>query len=63
MPRLVLPTLYNGPVPVKLDELAAIDGPQKPGTCEVLEGTPVVATEQGQSTPAERSGALGPAIR
>ncbi len=45
LPGVVLPTFYNGPVSVQLDEPAPVDCPQEPGTSEVFEGTGPMAPE------------------
>ena len=46
---------------MKLDQPAAIDGPQQTGTATMHERTMAAAAEQGQGIPTQCSGALCPA--
>jgi hypothetical protein len=50
-PRPIFSQLNNGPVATKLDQPAAIDGPQQTGTASMRERTMAAATKQGEGIP------------
>ena len=60
-PRPILGQLNNGPVSMKLNQPAAIDGPQQTRTAGTVERTVAAPAEQGHGVPAQCGGALGPA--
>jgi hypothetical protein len=47
----ILRELNNGPVAMKLDQPAAIYGPQQPGTAGTVERTMAAAAEQRPGVP------------
>ena len=50
--RAILRQLNNGPVAMKLNQPAAIDGPQQTHTAGTVEGTVAAPAEQGHGVPA-----------
>jgi hypothetical protein len=62
-PRPILGQLNDRPVAMKLDQPAAIDGPQQTRTTGTVERTVAAPAEQGYGVPAQCGGALGPRPR
>jgi hypothetical protein len=58
--RAILCPLDNGPVAMKLDQPAAIDGPQQTRTAGTVERTVAAPAEQDHGVPAQCGGALCP---